>query len=118
MFYKKENGIKNKSYKEMNFMSKKAFDIKLTAGFSYAVKNGVMNLNFFCDGCGSEVVVDKPLCEENSYRILETHEAFDILKKDMEGKFHRCEKCGLLICQSCWDSKDTRCKECEVCVTH
>jgi len=108
----------DKSNKEMNFMSKKAADIKLTAGFSYTVKNGVMNLNFFCDCCGSEVVVEKALCEKNSNKTLETHEVFDILKKDMEGKFHRCEKCGLLICQSCWDNKDTRCKECEVSVTH
>ena len=91
-------------------------DLKLTAGFNYSVKNGEMNLNFFCDCCGTEVVVQKPLCDGKE--TLEAHEVFDILKKDMEGQFHRCEKCGLLICQGCWDKKDTRCEDCEICVTH
>jgi len=97
-------------------MSKKMTDMKLTAGFSYSVKNGEMNLNFFCDCCGSEVIVHKPLSEGEE--SLETHEVFNILKKNMAGKFHRCEKCGLLICQSCWDNKDTKCEECEVCITN
>ena len=96
-------------------MSKEVTDIKLTAGFSYSVKDGVMNLNYFCDCCGSKVIVYKPLREGKE--TLETHEVFDILKKDMASKFYRCEKCGLLICQSCWDNKDTKCKECEVCIT-
>ncbi|MHA1124039.1 MAG: hypothetical protein ACTSO7_04680 [Candidatus Heimdallarchaeota archaeon] len=99
-------------------MSKKAIDIKLTAGFSYAVKNGIMNLNFFCDCCTKMIAVSKPLRDDKSKKILDTHEAFNILKNDMKGKFHRCEKCNLLICQDCWDNKDTRCKDCEVSVTH
>jgi len=107
----------DKLYKEMNFMSKKATDIKLTAGFSYAVKNGIMNLNFYCDCCTKMIEVTKPLRNDNTNKNLETHEVFNILKKDMEGKFHRCEKCNLLVCQECWDNKDTRCAKCEVCVT-
>ncbi|NHJ05706.1 MAG: hypothetical protein EAX90_12850 [Candidatus Heimdallarchaeota archaeon] len=85
-----------------------------TTGFNYSVKNGEMTLNFFCDCCGNEVKVSEPFLPNNN---KDQNEVFANLKKDMDGKFHRCEKCGLLVCQKCWDNREKKCTECPICVT-
>lgn len=85
-----------------------------TTGFNYSVKNGEMRLNFFCDCCGNEVKVSEPFLPNSN---KDQNEVFANLKKDMDGKFHRCEKCGLLVCQNCWDNRDKKCAECPICIT-
>jgi len=85
-----------------------------TNGFNYSVKKGKMTLDFFCDCCGAEIKVEKtfdPNTDKNQ------HALFEELKKEMDGKFHRCEKCKLLICQSCFETKDVRCSKCTICFT-
>lgn len=92
-------------------MSKEQISEAFTNGFNYSVKSGEMTLNFFCDCCGSEVKVSKtfnPNVEKNQ------HEIFECLKKEMDGKFHRCEQCNLLVCQDCYDKKDVRCAKCTI----
>ncbi|MHA1557528.1 MAG: hypothetical protein ACTSPM_11420 [Candidatus Heimdallarchaeota archaeon] len=83
-----------------------------TSGFNYSVKSGEMTLNFFCDCCGEEVKVTKifdPTVEKDQ------HVVFEHLKKDMDGKFYRCEQCKLLICQECYDNREVKCAECTIC---
>ena len=94
-------------------MSKDLEREAFTNGFNYSVKNGKMTLAFFCDCCGSEVKVEKsfdPNVAQNQ------HELFEHLKDEMDGKFHRCYKCQLIVCQECYEKQDTRCKGCTVCV--
>ena len=94
-------------------MSKELLAEDFTNGFNYSVKSGEMTLDFFCDCCGHDVKVSKtfdPNVEINQ------HELFEELKKDMCGKFHRCEQCNFLICQGCYDNRDVKCAECSICV--
>ncbi len=97
-------------------MAKETIDLKLPTGFNYQVKNGEMTLNFFCDCCGNEVKVSRKLQEKIEKLEKSFHDIFDELKKDMDGKFHRCEQCALLICQKCWDNREEKCKDCPICV--
>lgn len=83
-----------------------------TSGFNYSVRSGEMSLNFFCDCCGNEVKVSFPYNKETQNQ----QRTFDLLKKEMHGKFHRCVKCGLLVCQECWDKRESKCVSCPVCI--
>ena len=90
-------------------LEKEAF----TNGFNYSVKNGKMTLAFFCDCCGSEIKVEKTFDPNIAH---DQHELFEELKAEMCGKFNRCDKCKLLVCQECNEKKDSRCTRCTVCV--
>ena len=83
-----------------------------TSGFNYSIKSGEMNLNFFCDCCGNEVKVSTQYNSE----IDDQQQIFDKLKNDMHGKFVRCSQCNLLVCQECWDNRNTKCTDCKICV--
>lgn len=84
----------------------------LTTGFNYIVKSNEMSLSFFCDCCGHEVKVSNPYNSKKQER----NEVFNTLKEKMDGKFHRCFKCGLLVCESCWENREIKCAECPICV--
>ena len=85
-----------------------------TTGFNYSVKNGEMNLNFFCDCCGNEVKVSKPFLTNNGQ---DQNKVFNTLKEEMDGKFHRCTQCGLLVCQECWENREKKCANCPICIS-
>ncbi|MFW9922181.1 MAG: hypothetical protein ACFFDW_02720 [Candidatus Thorarchaeota archaeon] len=93
-------------------MSKQKIAEDFTTGFNYSIKSGEMTLSFYCDCCGNEVKVSK---EFNCERDDKTSN-FEMLKGQMDGKFHRCEKCGLLVCQQCWDNRETKCSSCPICI--
>ncbi|NHJ86847.1 MAG: hypothetical protein FK734_15400 [Asgard group archaeon] len=99
-------------------MTDESFDPKLPKGFHYSIKNGEMVVNFFCDCCAEEIKVSKKLKESNEQQNKSFKDIFTDLKKDLDGMFHRCEKCGFLICQDCWNTKDERCSKCTICVTN
>ncbi|NHJ85221.1 MAG: hypothetical protein FK734_07150 [Asgard group archaeon] len=93
-------------------MPKQTFDPKLPAGFNYSVKNGEMILNFYCDCCNKEVKVSKIIeGKQDHYQSI-----FDSLKHDMDGSFYRCNDCGFLICEDCWNKREQKCKNCPICV--
>ncbi|MBN1328400.1 MAG: hypothetical protein JXA54_02895 [Candidatus Heimdallarchaeota archaeon] len=98
-------------------MLNESFDAKLPKGFNYTIKNDEMVIHFYCDCCTKEIKVSKKLKEGKEEHCISFLEIFTDLKKELDGKFYRCEKCGFLICQKCWDSKETRCSNCSICIT-
>ncbi|HUT80577.1 MAG TPA: hypothetical protein VMZ29_05170 [Candidatus Bathyarchaeia archaeon] len=98
-------------------MVDETFDPKLPKGFNYSVKNDEMVIHFYCDCCTNEINVSRKIKEGRDEQNKSFKDVFTELKKDLDEKFHRCEKCGFLICQKCWDTKDTRCSKCTICIT-
>jgi len=97
-------------------MADETFDPKLPIGFNYSLKNGELSIEFFCDCCHNEIKVSQKIKEqvktvERSLSII-----FEELKKELDGKFHRCNQCGFLICENCWAERQVKCKECPICL--
>jgi len=97
-------------------MTQETFDPKLPSGFNYSIKNGEMILNFFCDCCLEEIKVSKKLQEKIEKLEKSFQEIFDDLKDEMDGRFFRCDQCSFLICKSCWDNREEKCKDCPICI--
>lgn len=93
----------------------KTFDPKLPVGFHYSVKNNEMIVHFFCDCCNNEVKVSKRLKDKIDALEKNYQDVFNELKKELDDKFFRCENCNLLICEECWDNRETKCKNCPIC---
>ena len=96
-------------------MTKDSFDPKLPKGFHYLVKNGEMIIQFLCDCCGNEIKLSKKLKEKSDDIEKSFEDVFFDLKSKLDNRFHRCSDCGLLICEDCWDNRETKCKDCPFC---
>ena len=99
---------------EEDIMSEEQPKEDFTAGFSYAVRDGEMILDFYCDCCGKKVHNKRKLTEEQ-LASENKHTVFVAIKKELDDQFHRCSACGFLICSECWDKKDLKCKDCPTC---
>ncbi len=99
-------------------MVKEIFDPKLPTGFNYSIKNEEMILNFFCDCCHEEIKVSKKLQKKIESLEKSFQEVFDDLKKEMDGRFYRCDQCKFLICSDCWENRNTKCKNCTIVCEH
>ncbi|MHA1629234.1 MAG: hypothetical protein ACTSXO_09545 [Candidatus Heimdallarchaeota archaeon] len=97
-------------------MSDDTFDPKLPIGFNYSLKNGELSIQFFCDCCHSEIKVSQKLQQDLEVVEKSLANIFDDLKKELDGKFHRCEQCGFLICEKCWNARHQKCIECPICI--
>lgn len=97
-------------------MTEETFDPKLPMGFHYSIKNGEMIIHFFCDCCGNEIKVSQKLKEKIEALEKSFEEVFEDLKTELDDQFHRCNDCGFLICDNCWDNRNVRCKDCPICV--
>jgi hypothetical protein len=97
-------------------MTDKTFDPKLPMGFNYSVKNDEMSIHFYCDCCSTEIKVSQRIEDNNGASKKPYCDIFESLKKELDGQFYRCDECNFLICQTCWENKESKCKNCPLCV--
>ncbi|MHA1212659.1 MAG: hypothetical protein ACTSSH_09375 [Candidatus Heimdallarchaeota archaeon] len=98
-------------------MDEKSFDPKLPKGFNYSVRSGEMYVTFFCDCCGNEVKVSRKMDTKNESPEKSFQVTFDNLKIELDSKFHRCTDCSFLICPTCWENREEKCKDCPICIS-
>lgn len=99
-----------------------------TDKFSFKRKEDSLTLTYFCECCGKQEQISKELPKKEIEREITSEksqkvkinrnvqnyqELFLEINNELRSNYHICDYCGKLICQQCWNNKDTKCPNCK-----
>ncbi|MBD3189651.1 MAG: hypothetical protein GF308_03360 [Candidatus Heimdallarchaeota archaeon] len=100
-----------------------------TDKFSFKRKENSLTLTYFCECCGKKEEITKELPKKEMEREISSEESQKVkvnrnvnyyqelfleINNELRSKFYICDYCHKLICQQCWNNKDSKCPNCKL----